>query len=237
MLNTVGIAPLTKITLRDHIVEGLRSAILSGEIAPGSQLVETTLARDFNVSRGPLREAMRQLIDEGLLVTVPYTGTHVIALSIKDVREIHSMRIMLERFAFEQGWSRRDEYFRAELQRRHAVLASSIDAGDDHGSILAELDLHGLIYEISDHGLLQRAWSGLRGRLQLYWAAHHRAHGTRGPRRDSHDSYIGAATGYDLSAMLEEVDDHMRRGTEQTERFLRGPVSVITTEKPEGEAR
>lgn len=80
-----------KSTLRDHIVEGLRSAILSGEIAAGSQLVETSLARDFNVSRGPLREAMRQLIDEGLLVTVPYTGTHVITLSIKDVREIHSM--------------------------------------------------------------------------------------------------------------------------------------------------
>lgn len=232
---TMRIAPLMKTTLRDHIVEGLRSAILSGEIAAGSQLVETSLARDFNVSRGPLREAMRQLIDEGLLVTVPYTGTHVITLSIKDVREIHSMRIMLERFAFEQGWDRRDNYFRRELRTRHAVLASSIDAGDDHGSILAELDLHGLIYKISDHGLLQRAWSGLRGRLQLYWATHHRAHGTSGPRRDSHDSYIQAALGNDLSAMLAEVDEHMRRGTEQTERFLRR--TVTTTHKTKGEAK
>ena len=62
--------------------------------------------------------------------------------------------------------------------------------------------------------------TSLRGRLQLYWAAHHRAHGRRGPRRDSHDSYIAAALGNDLAAMRAEIADHMRRGAETTERFL-----------------
>jgi DNA-binding GntR family transcriptional regulator len=91
---------------------------------------------------------------------------------------------------------------------------------DDRAAILAELDFHGLVYEASDHRLLQRAWHGLRGRLQLYWAAHHRAHGRRGPRRDSHDSYIAAVLGDDLAAMRAEIADHMRRGAETTERFL-----------------
>jgi DNA-binding GntR family transcriptional regulator len=66
----------------------------------------------------------------------------------------------------------------------------------------------------------------LRGRLQLYWAAHHRAHATRGPQRDSHDSYIGAALGDDLAAMQAEIVDHMRRGAEQTEKFLRTQVAT-----------
>jgi DNA-binding GntR family transcriptional regulator len=211
---------LAKSTFRHHIAERLRSAILAGGIAPGAQLVESTLAMQFSVSRGPLREALRQLVEEGLLVTVPYTGTHVISLSVEDVREIYSMRITLERFAFEQAWPKRDAAFRRELHRRKEVLTACIDAADDSASILAELDLHGLVYEASGHRLLQRAWQSLSGRLQLYWAAHHRAHGTRGPRRDGHDSYVAKALGDDLQTMLAEVSSHMGRGAQQTENFV-----------------
>ena len=211
---------LPKFTFRQHIAERLRKAILSGDIAPGAQLVETTLAEQFAVSRGPLREALRQLIEEGLLVTVPYTGTHVIALSAEDVAEIYSMRITLERFAFELAWGRRDAAFALELRRRNDALTVCIDAGDDEASILAELDLHGYVYEVSGHRLLQRTWLSVRGRLQLYWAAHHRAHGMRGPRRDSHDSYVRTALGDRLDVMLEEVSSHMGRGAEQTAKFL-----------------
>ncbi len=212
---------LRKSTFRQHIAERLRAAILGGEIAPGAQLVETTLARQFNVSRGPLREALRELIEEGLLVTIAYTGTHVIALTVADVHEIYSMRITLERFAFEQAWDRRDAHFAPELHRRNRVLTEAIDAGNDAASILAELDLHGLVYETSGHKLLQRTWHSLRGRLQLYWAAHHRAHASRGPRRDSHDSYVQAALGDDLAVMLAEITNHMGRGAERTESFMR----------------
>ena len=100
----LGLGPVPKATLRAHIAERLRAAILAGDIAPGAPLTETALSTRFNVSRGPLREAMRQLIEEGLLVTVPYTGTHVAALSVEDVREIYSLRTALEIFAFEQVW-------------------------------------------------------------------------------------------------------------------------------------
>ncbi len=209
-------------TLRAHVAERLRTAILAGDIAPGTALVETALSARFDVSRGPLREALRQLIEEGLLVTVPYTGTHVASLSVEDVREIYSLRTVLETFAFEQVWERRDERFRAELRRRNETLIATIDAGDDRASILTEIEFHGLVFEAAGHKLLLRAWQGLRGRLQLYWAAHHRAHGRRGPRRDSHDSYIRAALGSDLDAMRLEIADHMRRGAEQTEKFVSG---------------
>jgi hypothetical protein len=76
------------------------------------------------------------------------------------------------------------------------------------------------VFEASGHRLLQRTWASLRGRLQLYWAAHHRAHGIRGPRRDSHDDYVRIALGKNLKAMLDEVSSHMRRGAEQTGKFL-----------------
>jgi DNA-binding GntR family transcriptional regulator len=221
MSNAGLLEPIPKSTLRAHVAERLRTAILAGDIPPGAPLVETALSECFDVSRGPLREALRQLIEEGLVVTVPYTGTHVAPLSVEDVQEIYSLRTALETFAFEQVWPRRDDQFRAEMRRRNEALLSTIDAGDDRASISTELEFHGLVYEATEHRLLQRAWRGLRGRLQLYWAAHHRAHGRRGPRRDSHDSYIAAALADDLAVMRREIADHMRRGAETTERFLR----------------
>jgi DNA-binding GntR family transcriptional regulator len=225
----IKIARVPKHTFRAHIVENLRDAILSGDIAPGTPVVEMSLAEQFGVSRGPLREAIRQLVEEGLLVTIPYTGTHVTELSVEDVREIYSMRIALEIFAFEQVWDRRDAAFRRELNRRHEALSATIDAGDDRQSILAELDLHGFVYEAAQHRILLHHWASLRGRLQLYWAAHHRAHGMRGPRRDGHDSYIEAAGGSDLDALRAEIRTHMLRGAKQTEQFLRdrsGPTEA-----------
>ena len=223
------ISKLPRSTFREHIAERLRSAILSGELEPGAALVETTLADRFRVSRAPLREALRQLIEEGLITTVPYTGTHVIDLTVEDVREIHSLRTTLERFAFEQAWPKRDTAFGHELGRRQAALTQTVDRGDDLASIAAELELHSLVYEASGHRLLQRSWAELRGRLQLYWAAHHRAHGKRGPRRDAHDNYVAAALGDDLEAMHDEIDSHMLRGAMQTERFLRARTRASQT--------
>ncbi|WP_426413483.1 GntR family transcriptional regulator [Bradyrhizobium ganzhouense] len=213
-------ARVPKSTFRAHIVEGLRQAILRGDIEPGSQLIEANLADQFGVSRGPLREAMRQLIDEGLLVTVPYTGTHVVDLSVEDVREIYSMRVNIEIFAFEQIWMRRDEQFRQGLVGRHDALTQCIDAQDDAASISAELQLHGFVYEATGHRILLKTWESIRGRLQLYWAAHHRAHGIRGPRRDGHDDYVRTALGDNLEDLRQEITSHMARGGSQTEAFL-----------------
>lgn len=215
-------ARVAKQTFRSRIADSLRDAILGGDIEPGSQLVETALAEQFGVSRGPLREAIRQLIEEGILETVPYTGTYVIDISVKDVDEIYSIRRNLETFAFEQVWERRDEGFRSELRRRHDALTATIDADDDKASILAELRFHGTVYEATGHSFLLHVWHSLRGRLQLYWAAHHRAHGIRGPRRDGHDAYLRLALGDDLEAMRGEIESHMRRGAEQTKAFLVG---------------
>lgn len=198
----------------------LRGAILSGEFAPGETVTETALAVRFGVSRGPMREAMRQLTDEGLLVTVPYTGTHVLQLTSRDIHDIYAMRICLEVFAFEQIWDRRDQTFSEALRKRHATLLQAIDAGDDIGSIDAELDLHGLVYETCDNSILMSSWKSIRARLQLYWATHHRAHGITGPKRESHDDYLQLALGDSCERMKDEINDHMRRGLDKTLAFV-----------------
>ncbi|WP_108260764.1 GntR family transcriptional regulator [Mangrovicoccus ximenensis] len=214
-------------TMGSQLGSLLRGAILSGEFAPGAPVTETALSVKFGVSRGPMREAMRQLTDEGLLVAIPYTGTRVLQLTSADIEDIYSMRICLEIFAFEQIWDRRGETFRAALEARHAALLEAIDAGDDIGSIGAELDLHGLAYETCGNGILLSSWRGIRARLQLYWAAHHRAHGITGPKRESHDDYVRLALEGSCERMKEEIRGHMRRGLDKTMAF----VSSVEAEK------
>jgi DNA-binding GntR family transcriptional regulator len=211
---------LPRSTFRDHIAEQLRDLILNGVLRPGEPLLEVQLAEQFGVSRGPLREAMRELVDEGLLVVRPYAGTTVVELSAKDIREIYSIRTALETLAFEQAWDRRDAAFHAELDRRHGQLIAAIDAEDEVGSIHAELDLHSLVFETADNKLLSRMWSILRGRLQIYWVTHHEAHGRRGPYRDAHLIYVESAKGDDVGRMISELKRHMRRGADRTAQFV-----------------
>lgn len=213
--------PLPRMTLREGAADALRQAILSGRLAPGAPVVEAALARALGISRAPLREAIRELLDEGLLVQQrAWGGVSVAPLDATVARELYTLRTTLEVFAFELLWDRRDAGFRAALAERHTALTAAIDARDDEASIAAELALHGVVYEQAGHGLLLQAWSAIRGRLTLYWAAHHRAHGRPGPRRDAHDTYIRHALGPDLGAMRAELHHHMQRGLATVLRFI-----------------
>jgi DNA-binding GntR family transcriptional regulator len=87
---------LPSLTLKGHVVEQVRNAILTGEYEPGERLNETQLARQFKVSRIPVREALGQLEEQGLVMNKPRRGMFVIALSDDDVQMINSLRILLE---------------------------------------------------------------------------------------------------------------------------------------------
>lgn len=213
-------SPVKRETMSAQISVLLRRAILTGELGPGEPVVESALALRLGASRGPLREAMRQLIDEGLLVNVPYTGTRVVDISVQDVNDIYAMRTCLEQFAFAQIWDRRSDAFKAELIALNRALKTAIDRQDHVAAIEAELDLHGLAYAYAGNRLLLNSWTGLRGHLQMYWAAHHNAHGTTGPKRESHDDYVKHALGDSLAAMQQELSAHMRRGLETTKAFV-----------------
>ena len=126
----------------DRVVEGLRASILGGRYVQGQRLIEADLTRDFNVSRGPLREAFRRLSAEGLLQIVPHRGALVRQLSYREIAEIYQIRSALEplaarlaALAIDQGdnrrrfkaatreiWSkapRRDPGYHRENQRFH----------------------------------------------------------------------------------------------------------------------
>ena len=82
--------------LRDIVFETLREAIINQTLKPGERLMEIQLAEEMGVSRTPVREAIRKLELEGLVVMVPRKGAYVAGISMKDIHEVYELRSALE---------------------------------------------------------------------------------------------------------------------------------------------
>ena len=123
-------------------------------------------------------------------------------------------------FAFRQVWPKRTNAFVELINRRHDELLDVLERVGGGEAILAEMALHSVVYEWTEHQLLLNCWRNLSGKLQLYWSAHHRAHGRRGAHPDGHRAYVSRACGDSLELMLEEVRDHMVRGLDLTLAYL-----------------
>jgi DNA-binding GntR family transcriptional regulator len=96
-------------SIRQIVCQHIREQILSGELPPGSRLVETEIAAELGVSRTPLREAFRELESEGLIVYTRHQGVQVASLQLKDMEEIYEIRRVLEGLAARLAATRRTD--------------------------------------------------------------------------------------------------------------------------------
>lgn len=221
VLARVDLQPVDDLTIRGQVLSRLKDHIVSGELQPDHRLTEQELADSLRVSRGPLREAIRELVEIGLIVSVPYKGIFVRSITRKDLQELYSLRTVLEQFAFQHCWERRDQKALEDLRARNQALISTVDSGRDaNRAIDEELDLHSWCYELSDHSLLMKSWERMKPNLKFYFSLHQHAHDRKGPMRQAHDVYVELASGYDLQAMLDHLQDHMRQGLEITMNLL-----------------
>ena len=103
--------------LRDVVFNTLRESILKGEMKPGERLMEIHLANKLGVSRTPIREAIRKLELEGLVLMIPRKGAEVAKISEKSLRDVLEVRRSLEELAIELACQRMSEDDMAELER------------------------------------------------------------------------------------------------------------------------
>ena len=122
MMNDFSVDMNEYLPLRDVVFNTLRKAILKGELKPGERLMEIALAERLGVSRTPVREAMRKLELEGLVVMIPRRGAQVANITEKDLNDVLEVRIALENLSIENACTRMTEEQLEELQRRMTGL-------------------------------------------------------------------------------------------------------------------
>ena len=197
---------LEKTSLRQQAVAALRVAITSGELAPSSPLVETELSEMLQISRGTLREAMRQLQQEGLISAGARGRLYVRHLDSKEIRDIFAVRAALEALAVREL---------ADLADRTTVIAelrAALDVMDTavlEARIEADLNFHRTMCSLTGNDTLLHSWISLEGsiRMSIMFAGLDRAVGNMDVGR--HSAIVDAIETGDADEAATAIQTHM----------------------------
>ncbi|MEL6283629.1 MAG: GntR family transcriptional regulator [Pseudomonadota bacterium] len=153
-------------TLHDELVDRLRDMIVEGDLAPGSKVNEQSLCERFAVSRTPLREALRSLAGEGLVVLRPRRGAAIAEVTRQDLEEAFPILGALEALAGELACQKITD---AEIDRARALQARLVAhhrAEDLHGYSATNAEIHRLIMSVANNPTLARMLKSLDGRVR-----------------------------------------------------------------------
>lgn len=188
----------------------LRRAILDGRLPPGSKIVEMKVAAELGFSRGPLREALRSLEEEGLVVKPAYRGAYVAEVGPEEIQEIALLRLRLEPFAIELSQpALATEEGRGRLLTAMETLRAAALAGDAPGSIDAHMALHRVFYELSGHKMLLGYWRGWESQLRIYFALDASTFTTTDKLVEDHQKLVDLVLAGDLDAVGAELPHHI----------------------------
>jgi DNA-binding GntR family transcriptional regulator len=169
MQDLAAFVPMRLTTLRSNIVELLFDAILSGKIQSGERLNESELARQLQISRAPIREALHQLQEQGLVVNNPRRGMFVVSLTEDDVRKINSIRLILEAEALRLCRAN----FDAVLERKLVQMVEKMENMKPEPisqSARVDLEFHRTIWNHSGNEHLSRLLTSLTAPLFAFAA-------------------------------------------------------------------
>lgn len=145
-----------RLPLGAEVAEHLRRQLIFGRIPKGTRLAEEAVSRTLGVSRGPLREALRELEQNGLVHTLPNGRTVAVGLSEQAVKDIYAVRLRLEWLAIDQAVERATDAELEALEQRAQDLTRPLTTQE--GTRL-DLDLHGEVVRLSKNHALVQAWS------------------------------------------------------------------------------
>jgi DNA-binding GntR family transcriptional regulator len=166
----MNVSLLARQSLREAIIKLIEEALLTGELQPGSRIVETELAHNAGISRGPVREAIRQLVGEGILVSYPSRGTYITRWTPQAVAEAYSLRATLERLAIQEAIKRITTDDITQLQATVDRMARSASNQDIRALVQLDIRFHEQLYALSGHSLLQEVLARLRRKLYCLMA-------------------------------------------------------------------
>jgi DNA-binding GntR family transcriptional regulator len=201
--------------LADEVADAIRDAIFAGRIDLGRRLVEEELATNLGVSRGPVREALVRLSQEGLVHLERHRGATVAELGLDGVDEIYSLRTALERLAAE--WICRNAT-ESDFARMAAVLQQFDKLPQPPTrSMVAGLDVafHDAVFQAAHHERLYSAWLSLRSQIFLYLV--HRGalrHDFAHSWLKDHEDFLEVLRRRKRSAAIKVVEGHIE-GTYQ----------------------
>jgi DNA-binding GntR family transcriptional regulator len=216
---------LKRRVLREEIRDELINGIMSGRFAPGDRLIETRIARQFDVSQAPVREALRDLEMFGFVVSTPFRGAVVREVSVDELVQIYPIRAALEGLAAREAASRINKAGLRRLERSLLALRRAAEAGKTRVAVDADYEFHLAIVEASGSALLRQIWERMRLATTTSLTVA-RSHHSLAEIADRHEPVLQALRDRDPVA----AEQRMRLHIEEPGQWLRASMESLREE-------
>ncbi|ULL16096.1 GntR family transcriptional regulator [Paenibacillus sp. H1-7] len=205
-MDTVNYA-ISATSLSEQVYLSLKKQILKGSLAPGHRLIVLELAKQYEVSQAPVREALERLKQEGLIVGKANKGSVVSEITQDEIRDIYELRQLIEGYALRQTMLALNESDIDYLQQILNEMRTAVDNNDAY--LLVELDMkfHGHFYKRSGNALFLQIWDGIKTKIMRFISVTNQDHsGYSIP--DSHAELLGIIK----SGNIDEAEEKLIRG-------------------------
>jgi DNA-binding GntR family transcriptional regulator len=210
-------------TIQEIVAEALRDAIVTGRLKVGARLHQDGIASKLGVSRMPVREALRQLESEGLVVFTPHRRVSVATLSAEELREIYEIRSALEILALDLAVPR----LSAKEFARLGMLLAHMDRVTDPGRWLdLNRTFHGTLYRASGRVRLCALIDSLRGNVERYLRIYVSTVERRAQAQAEHRRILRACRRGQAVEAKKALRLHLSGTVDQLEAFLRDRTTV-----------
>lgn len=204
------ISPLRRANLRETVTTQIRSAIISGELAPGEEFSAPSLAREFGVSATPVREAMLELSRQGLVEVLPNRGFRVTEMSDATLADITNVRMLLEPQAVASICQDIPATDLPLLRAQAQAIVDAAQAGDVPGYLEADMEFHlGLLGRTGNHTLVDIV-ANLRAQTRQFGLKELIAAGTLPDNAKEHLTIVQHIADRDPDAVRSLLTRHIR---------------------------
>ena len=211
--------------LQQRIYSALRSDIVTGKLVPGARLRELDLAAQFGTSQTPVREALRRLAQDGLVMTYPRRGSYVTKLSMGEIEDTYSLRAELESWAVRRFVARAGASDIEQLRRYLDGMRQAAAANSAHAFVRSDIRFHHKICTGSGSELVTQLWSFLDGRVRgMMLVANALVEPGLSYVAELHEPLLRAIEMRDADGAVALVHDHMHHVWDQ----IKGRIEATT---------
>lgn len=198
-------------SLRELALEHLRNSIIDGTLKMGQSLSEREISKELGVSKSPVREALAQLRDEGLVSIEPQKGARVFNLSEAEVTQICDFRQAIETAAFDLALSRDPDGLAEAMARVVTEMVAARKKGNEKGYLELDTAFHQLIFEHAGNDYLTASYTRYVGKIAAL-----RTHLAKLPRHtelslEEHREIAAAVRRRDMGEIKDLLSEHIDR--------------------------
>ena len=197
-------------TLSDRVYESLREDILSNTLPPETPLHEAAIASAFEVSRGPVREALRRLDAEGLVSVIPRRGAVVSSLTTEEFLDAYRVREALEVLAVRLATPRLTGEDLDLLESLHEQMIDHADSGDVEGFFAANAAFHALTVDRSGNKKLQEIYHPLITQMRRYYLSSMTLRGGMARSCEEHEQILQAMKDGQAAEAARLLSEHIQ---------------------------